>query len=192
MQIAFKEWAVVVDALGCGGQIVILRKGGISEERGGFAFGHMRFLLFPTQFHQQRESVIAPAQARFDSLLKPGSVAVRIEFLADVVDCRWVDDLTMLQRLRGLHIWRDEVVAERFAGGKKTGIFATAARVFRLAQPVELPLLDQYSGCKSWVELHADVPDAGAQPVLTEADFFAKLQAFERALLPATASERTL
>ena len=36
MRIAFKEWAMVVDALGRGEQIIILRKGGISEGRGGF------------------------------------------------------------------------------------------------------------------------------------------------------------
>ncbi len=36
MRIAFKEWAVIVDALGRGDQILILRKGGISEGRGGF------------------------------------------------------------------------------------------------------------------------------------------------------------
>ncbi len=30
MRIAFKEWMIVVDALGRGEQIIILRKGGIS------------------------------------------------------------------------------------------------------------------------------------------------------------------
>ena len=34
MRTAFKEWAIVVDALGRGEQIIILRKGGISEGRG--------------------------------------------------------------------------------------------------------------------------------------------------------------
>src|SRR2546422_3996735 len=33
---AFKEWAVVVDALGRGEQVIILRKGGIAEDRGEF------------------------------------------------------------------------------------------------------------------------------------------------------------
>ncbi|HEY6229533.1 MAG TPA: DUF1802 family protein, partial [Verrucomicrobiae bacterium] len=66
MRIAFKEWAVIVDALGTGRQIVILRKGGISEGRGGFQVDHPEFLLFPTLFHQQRESVLPEAQARFD------------------------------------------------------------------------------------------------------------------------------
>ena len=33
VQTAFKEWAVIVEALGQGEQIVILRKGGIAEGR---------------------------------------------------------------------------------------------------------------------------------------------------------------
>src|SRR5258705_3213217 len=44
---AFKEWAIVVDALGRGEQIVILRKGGIREGRGGFHVEHPQFWLFP-------------------------------------------------------------------------------------------------------------------------------------------------
>ena len=39
---AFKEWAIVVDALGRGRQSVILRKGGIAEGRGGFRPEHAR------------------------------------------------------------------------------------------------------------------------------------------------------
>ena len=61
MRTAFKEWAIVVDALGRGEQILILRKGGIAEGRGGFKPEHERFLLFPTLFHQQRESVLPAA-----------------------------------------------------------------------------------------------------------------------------------
>ncbi len=36
VRVAFKEWTVVVDALGRGDQIIILRKGGLSEGRDGF------------------------------------------------------------------------------------------------------------------------------------------------------------
>ena len=42
--IAFKEWAVVVDALGQGEQVLILRKGGIREERGEFHVDHREFI----------------------------------------------------------------------------------------------------------------------------------------------------
>ena len=66
MRIAFKEWMIVVNALGRGEQIIILRKGGISEGHDGFRAEHSRFLLFPTLFHQQRESVVPFAQSRLE------------------------------------------------------------------------------------------------------------------------------
>ena len=70
MRIAFKEWMIVVDAVGRGEQTIILRKGGISEGRGGFKVEHSRFLLFPTLFRQQRESVLPSAQSRFDGVME--------------------------------------------------------------------------------------------------------------------------
>src|SRR5207247_10512078 len=69
MRIAFKEWAIVVDALGRGEQIVILRKGGINEGPGGFQVEHQHFLIFPTIYHQKRENVVPSVQARLDNIV---------------------------------------------------------------------------------------------------------------------------
>ena len=123
MRMAFKEWAVVVDALGRGEQILILRKGGLREGRGGFRVEHEEFLLFPTLFHQQRESVAVAAQARFDEIAPdfPGPDRLRIEYMCRVMDWRRLESLESAQRLRGQHIWRDEVVAERFDWGALQG-----------------------------------------------------------------------
>ena len=77
MRVAFKEWEIVVDALGRGEQILLLRKGGIHEPRGGFQVEHQRFFLFPTRYHQQRECVIPAAQARFDMLYRQRPTSVR-------------------------------------------------------------------------------------------------------------------
>ncbi|HTA30560.1 MAG TPA: DUF1802 family protein, partial [Candidatus Cybelea sp.] len=87
MRVAFKEWAVVVDALLRGGQIVLLRKGGLREGPGGFKIEHPEFLLFPTLFHQQRQSVIPAAQSRFDELapLFPPLETLRLEGFARVI-----------------------------------------------------------------------------------------------------------
>src|SRR5439155_13617168 len=142
MRIAFKEWAIVADALGHGGQIVILRKGGISEGRGGFQLDHREFLLFPTLFHQQRESVIPAAKQRYDAIAPslPQPDVLRLEYFAEVVAWRNLDSLAAAERLRGQHVWRDEVVAERFDWGRTQNIFALAVRVFRLPQRIELPM----------------------------------------------------
>jgi hypothetical protein len=188
MRIAFKEWAVVVDALGQGDQILVFRKGGISEGRSGFQIEHDHFLLFPTLFHQQRESVLPQAQTRYDALAPTISPAtVRLEYFARVVDWKFLDSLEVALRLTGQHIWREEVIRERFDWGKSKSIYAMAVRIFRLPQPVEIPMRAEYGGCKSWVDLEEVVPTEGSQPVLTEAEFNEKLQRFRAALQPAIA-----
>ena len=186
MRIAFKEWAVVADALGRGEQIIILRKGGISEGRSGFQIEHDRFFIFPTLFHQQRESVQPAAQLRYDALapkLSPESVC--IELFVEVADWKLVDSLETAQRLRGQHIWREEVFRDRFDWGKSKSIYALAVRAFRLPLPVELRMRTEYGGCKSWVEFDEPISTDGAQPVLTDREFEAKLSRFHAALEPA-------
>ncbi|HKQ40493.1 MAG TPA: DUF1802 family protein [Verrucomicrobiae bacterium] len=179
MRTAFKEWAVVVDALGRGEQILILRKGGIHEGQGGFQVEYPRFWLFPTLFHQQRESVISAAQERF--INSANSEKVLIEFLAEVAEWRRIDSLEQARSFRGQHIWKDEVIAERFEWGRTKDIFALAVRVFRLPRAFELPVLQSYGGCKSWIELEVDLPTKEAVPVLNETSFAEKLKRFRNA-----------
>ena len=180
MRTAFKEWAIVVDALGRGEQILILRKGGISEGRDGFQVEHPQFLLFPTLFHQQRESVTPDAQVRYDKIAPglPSPEIVRIEYFAAVAAWRQLDALSTAEALRGQHCWRDEVIADRFDWGRAKNIFAIAVRVHRLPLPIELPMSPAYGGCKSWVELETDILTAGAQPVLDQPSFDQKLNRF--------------
>lgn len=180
MRTAFKEWAIVVDALGRGQQVLILRKGGIHEGKGGFQIEHPCFWLFPTLFHQQRESVIPSAQARYDEIapqLSPPD-KVRLEFLAQVAEWRRIESLDQARALRGQHIWTGAVIADRFEWGRDKNIFALAVRVFRLPQLVELPMAPSYGGCKSWIELEADLPTKEATPVLGELAFAEKLKRF--------------
>ncbi|HUD48456.1 MAG TPA: DUF1802 family protein [Candidatus Baltobacteraceae bacterium] len=186
MRQAFKEWVVVVDALMRGEQIVIFRKGGLREGRGGFQIEHSQFWLFPTLFHQQRDSVVPAAQARFDDLAPdfPAPGVLRLEAFARVVAWRQLDQLADSQRLRGQHIWRDEVIADRFDWGRSKQIHALAVRVFRLPRPVELQMRPSYGGCRSWIELEEEVGTAGARPALDEAAFSRKLELFQSALGP--------
>ncbi len=184
MRIAFKEWAVITDALGRGDQIIILRKGGLGEGRGGFHVEHPRFLFFPTLFHQQRESVLPSAQQRYDQIAPhlPPPERLRLECFAEVVAWRSLDSLAAAERLRGQHVWRDEVIAQRFDWGKTRNIFALAVRVFRLPQPVERPMRPEDGGCKSWIELAEEIETAGALPALDDPQFAAKLARFQHAL----------
>jgi hypothetical protein len=180
---AFKEWAIVVDALGRGEQIFILRKGGIHEGRGGFKMEHSEFVLFPTLFHQQRESVIEPAQTPFDEIaphLSPPEL-LRVEYWGEVVEHHALENFDKVRALTGQHIWREEVLAERFEWGREQMIYAIAIRVHRLPMKLEMPMLPEYGGCKSWVTL-AHSALLQADPVLNDAAFSAKLSAFRAAV----------
>jgi hypothetical protein len=184
MRAAFKEWAIVVDALGRGEQIIILRKGGISEGRGGFQMEHQRFLLFATLFHQQRESVLANAQTRYDAIVPtfPPKDKLRLEYFAEVAQAKQLHSQGELNALHGQHIWRNEVIAERFDWGKSKSIYALAVRVYRLPQAVELPMLSAYDGCKSWIELDHEIHTDGAKTVLDELSFGARLTRFRNVI----------
>ena len=183
MRVAFKEWAVVVDALGSGRQILILRKGGIHEGKQGFQPEHERFFLFPTLFHQQRDAVIPEAQLRYDQIRPSLSdQTVRIEFLAEVVGIHLLKSEKSLERLEGLHLWTETVLRDRFQWGAEQLIHALVLRVYRLKKACEIPCLPSYGGCKSWVELQEEIPHQGSEPVLSDSAFADQLLKVNRAL----------
>jgi hypothetical protein len=181
---AFKEWAIIVDALGRGEQILILRKGGLREGRDGFTVHQIEFWLFPTLFHQQSAAVLPPAQKRFDEIAAelPSAPFVWLQFFARVADWHRLQSLRAAQQLKGQHIWRDEIIAERFDWGREKQIHALALRVFQLPKPVELPMRPEYGGCKTWIELERALSTEGAQPVLGDEAFSKKLARFRSAI----------
>ncbi len=191
MRVAFKDWAVVVDALGRGEQILILRKGGIAEGKGGFRLEHDEFLLFPTLYHQQGEMVIPSAESRYEELARnfPPENILRLEFLARVAEWLELRSLDDAHRLSDQHIWRDVVIEERFEWGKEQKIFAIALRVFRLPEAVQLPMRKEYGGCKSWIELADEIDVSDATAVLNEEQFNKQLNRF-RSALPAPSPSR--
>jgi hypothetical protein len=184
MRVAFKEWAIVVAALGSGDQIVILRKGGVSEGRRGFQVDHSEFLLYPTHFHEHEEAIVPEAKELFDrhamDVLAPDRV--RLDYVAHVISWRRIESLAIAARLKGQHILRDEVITRRFDWGNDQNIYAMAVRVSALQRPVELPVLPAYGGCKSWVDLEEEIDVEGAAPVLDKEVFNEKLNQFNAAL----------
>ena len=184
MRVAFKEWEIVVDALGRAEQILLLRKGGLHEGRGGFRPEHQRFLLFPTRYHQQRECVVASAQARFGEMSHRRPVSaemVRVEFGAELAEARRLETLAQAKALHGQHIWREEVIERRFDWGKDRGIHVLAVRVFRLAHAVELQMTTAYADCQSRIMLERDIATDGATTVWHDLAFERKLAEFHAA-----------
>jgi hypothetical protein len=169
--IAFKEWAIVVDALAQGEQILILRKGGIRESRGEFHVDHQAFWLFPTQYHESEQSVIASKRPALRELAAHArSDTVEIQFYAVANPVVQIADAATLRRLQGRHVWAENILQQRFDFGRGAGLHALLVRVYRLPRAERLPQRENYGGCKSWVTL--DRPIAGeVMPVLGDAEF---------------------
>ena len=164
---ALKEWAVLCDAMERGDIIAMVRKGGIREQRSGFAVRHDRFLLYPTYFHA-REGELAP---RFRDALgsveatPPPAGIVRFSLIADVAAVWRVEDLGVLPAIELEHGLAWSAVESRFNYRGVPGVQVVAVRVSRLASVAELPEMRRYSGCVSWVELDDDVDVSGATAV---------------------------
>jgi len=179
---AFKEWASVCRALGQGRQILILRKGGIAEGPRGFEVTDREFFLYPTYLHQSPASLIPEWRGVMEGCVDPSPGKVSIGHYAVVSS--WVRIRTMekLRALRGLHVWADSVVEERFRRWADESVVALMVRVYALPRVVLLPALESYAGCKSWLTLEEPVPLEGARPVLEDAAFEGKLAELRSAL----------
>jgi hypothetical protein len=173
--IAFKEWAVVVDALGRGEQVLILRKGGIREERGQFHVDHREFWLFPTQYHEAERSIIPSKRpALRDIAAGAPKDAVDIEYYGVVDAVVRIADLERVGRLQGRHIWSEQILQERFQFGRDRGLHALVTRVYRRPSAERFVLRESYGGCKSWVELERELSTEGLTPVLSEVEYSAQ------------------
>ena len=180
---AFKEWAVVCRALGTGRQIIILRKGGIAEGPRGFEVTDREFFLFPTYLHQSADGVIPEWRDVPAASIDPTPGRVTLSHYAVVSSWVRVRTLDKLRAIRGLHIWSDAIVEERFHRWAEESVVALMVRVYALPRPVVLESLEAYAGCKSWITLAEPVALEGLKPVLSDGEFDQKLNEV-KALLP--------
>jgi len=178
MMKALKEWATVVKALENGNQTVLLRKGGILETT-GFDVESKKFLLFPTYEHQDNASLKSQyygylAEARE---AKPKEGTNRITSFAEVVEEHDLDSMEKIENLSSFHIWSDSYIVERMNWMPEKPMKAMFLKVFTIT-PTEVPVLPEYQGCKSWIELNVN-PESG-KSVLSDAELQQQLSEFRR------------
>jgi hypothetical protein len=171
---AFKEWHVIVEALGAGEQILILRKGGIAEGRGGFALKAEKFWLFPTRFHEQAARTKPPAKKYFAGL-PADTDRIEIVHFAEVTRHVFLADWAAVAKLDAFHFWSEETARERFNFAQPPGLHAFVVRVHRLLKPVQLEITPEMAGCKSWIDLPLDFAAQPSEPVLDDERFNQKL-----------------
>ncbi|MCG8599479.1 MAG: DUF1802 family protein [Verrucomicrobiales bacterium] len=156
--VAFKEWQLVSDALAQGEQSIILRKGGISEGKAGFQWLHEKFFLFPSLFHEQAEQVIPDSAGGTRKIPEPlapeGKVAFSV-FVETLATGR-LTDWDEVAALAPYHIWKEEIIRERFEWGDEPGISWATVRTHVLTDPWILDDRKTFGGCRSWFGLPTD------------------------------------
>ena len=166
---ALKEWASVIDALGRGEQVILIRKGGIADPH--FGLEADRFYLFPTNFHES------------DGGHEPS--AVQITTWAEAVRTWQVRDLETLHRLEPLVVMDRATLDTRYRFRPDQAINVIAVRAFRLPRPVRIELRDAYEGCRSWVSIEDEISIDGSSPVLTGAELTARIESVDALLAAA-------
>lgn len=174
---AFKEWAVSCKALGEGKQVMIFRKGGISERGKVFKMEHPHFFLYPTYEHQAPESIKPEHQGLLQDALneKPELGEVTVSYWAQVDEALPLSDMAPVLRQQANHIYSEMSVKSRWEWQSSKPLWLLLLRVYKLDQPIKMEVLEDYTGCKSWIDLTSMPAEAvkglGCTPVLNDADY---------------------
>jgi CDP-diacylglycerol--glycerol-3-phosphate 3-phosphatidyltransferase len=171
---AFKEWEAIVEALGHGAQIILLRKGGIAEGHSGFQARHPKFWLFPTGYHQQWEKT-KPELRRLVMSSANTTKEITLQYFAEVTDTIYLSSWDQVARLNDVHFWGEEILRERFGyqdrPGMEAGLHLLIVRVSQINLPHRLQPSPGYEGCKSWIEVPVDWSKDIATPVVRTEEF---------------------
>lgn len=171
---ALKEWASAIDALVCGRQLILMRKGGIAEETRDFQLAAPRFWLLPTYEHQREHLLkeeFRPLIGRTLAEREAAGGRLLLKAWAEAVRDIEVTDAETLAKLDRFHIWTGAFADERLKWKRTKPLHVLILRVHAAEEPVAIPHRESYAGCKSWVKLEDDAADAGFRPVLSDEEF---------------------
>jgi len=171
VEVALKEWAIVVDALRRGEQIAIARKGGVADAKGAFTPRRGVFALFPTNHHADVSAWKGAAETRAPNMKNGESVPLRVVAEASaawrVQGDRSRDALAMLSRRSG---WPEDVFAKRANWRADAPLTIMFLRAYETAETATLePDEARYGGCKSWVAIDAWRPRM--TPVVSDEEY---------------------
>ena len=183
-QVALKEWAVVVSAMDRGEQVLLLRKGGISEDGKDFRVVHPEFLLYPTFEHQKEELLKESYHDELRHVLSEAENGETITFShwAKVEEIIELTDQEKVDTLSPQYIWTEDYAQKRLHWKPRHPLSIVLLRLYRMEEPATLPYSQVYGGCKSWVDLSEDVALGRLTPVLSDREFRAKVGEVKAAL----------
>ncbi len=181
---AFKEWAISCEALETGKQTILIRKGGIREEGGVFRIQENEFFLLPTYEHQNATLLQPDFLPRLQELQAEHTdhSVVIFSSYAVVETIMVAKDEEQVAALVDAHIWNETFVKMRFDFNPYDPLYLVLLRAYRLREPVSLPMMPDYTGCKSWITLDRSISTEGAMPALNDEEFGTRKEAILSAL----------
>lgn len=162
---ALKEWANVIDSLGRGEQVILIRKGGIADPH--FGIEADRFYLYPTYFHQGETDP---------------RTRVAITHWVEVVRTWSIREHELLERLQPFVDIPRETLEARYRFRPDQALYVIAVKTFALPAPVEISYSDEYGGCRSWISLDDEIDVEGSRAVLGDAELQAKVESIDALL----------
>jgi hypothetical protein len=186
---ALKEWAVAIEALGQGRLALIIRKGGIREERNRFEVRFPEFLFFPSFEHQQTGLLRPEHAAELADAMAATADNDHLTFthFAKVHSAFPVTELAELESLAPHHIWTQEYAEKRLRWRPRVALTAMVLRVYKLPEAKQVPMRTEYAGCKSWLQLLDTVTIDALEPAMSDAVFEAEAAAIDEAMASAKA-----
>ncbi|PIN84022.1 MAG: hypothetical protein COV65_02010 [Nitrosopumilales archaeon CG11_big_fil_rev_8_21_14_0_20_33_24] len=175
---SLKEWATVVTALENGDQTVLLRKGGILDVTSGFKIESKKFLLFPTQEHQEHSHIKSQFH-KYLELVKsnpPKNGFNRITSYAEILAEKDISSEETIKKLSPFHIWSDSYINERRNWKPENPMKAMFLKVYKIKELIT-PLKSEYQGCKSWININEEITIG--KSVLNNTEIESKLEEFK-------------
>jgi hypothetical protein len=179
LNVALKEWDLVISSLLAGTQAVLLRKGGILEAENQFVLEHPRFLFFPTFVHQDPR-MVKPAFRAGLQQARAEPEKVTIAGYGEAVRIFEVPSRAALEKLDDLHVWDVPLLDMRFAYRPEKPLYLVVVRAFRLPAPVTVANTLAYAGCKSWVPLEEGIDASTGVPAIMVEAFTAMMTRIEK------------
>ena len=172
-QMALKEWAITVEAMAQGDQVLLLRKGGIHEEGKDFRVIHDEFLFYPTYLHQKVDLLQPSHQLALRKMLEETQDDTKVTFTywAAAEEVLEISNQEKVDDLEPHYIWTTAYAQSKLHWKPMLPLSVMLLRVYKLEKPVTVSYLPEYGGCTSWVEVLADVNLGNMEPVLDDATF---------------------
>lgn len=162
---ALKEWSTVIESLGRGEQVILMRKGGIADPH--FGIEADRFYLYPTYFHQGETDP---------------RTSVAITHWVEVVRTWSVRESELLEKLQPFAGIPRETLEARYRFRPDQALYVIAVRTFALPRPAQVRYTENYGGCRSWISVDEEIDVTGSRPVLGESELQARVDQIDALL----------